>query len=373
VKTQNREGIKLNHSTAAENKQVVCFTLWFRRHNNARYAVLFPQLEPGVQFYRVTLSHRRVIQGLQFRLWKVLKKTVTYPAMARYFAGQYSTAFTVDTDQISAWPKTQRVVVDMDDPVFSPTEFRLLRLPQVKAIVVTTDQAKAIYREQGVTCPIYVVPQGVSVEKIDEKRIREIRAQFKEGPNLVVGYHAPTLTLTSDGPRRARAGIDDLDFLFAVMEQARKIEPRMSLWLLGEASKSVKRYAAAHPGWIRTFGYVALSDILNYVSNFDIGVYPRTWAQPPGRFNVKLAQFMACGVPIISTNLDESFILREADCGIVCESEKDFSDALVELAKSAVKRSKLGKAGRSYAQANLDWAVLIPIYRDILSRVNHGR
>lgn len=359
--------MKVNHSMVTEKKQAICFTLWFRKHNNPRYAVLFPQLEPVVQFRKVTLSHRRILRGLQFRVWKALRRGLTYPAVARYFAGRYPTVFTVDTHQIPAWPENQRVVVDMDDPVFSPTEFQILKLPQVKAIVVTTEQAKAIYRQQGITCPIHVIPQGVSVEQIDEKRIREIGAQFKKDRDVVVGYHAPTLTLASDGPGRAREGQDDLDFLFAAIEAARKSEPRMKLWLFGEASEAVKRYAAERPGWIKVFGYVSLSDILNYVSNFDIGVYPRTWAQPRGRFNVKLAQFMACGIPVVSTHLDESFILREAGCGIVCQSEENFSKALVELAQSADKRAALAKAGRAYARTNLDWSILVPMYKQILT------
>jgi glycosyltransferase involved in cell wall biosynthesis len=350
-----------------ENKPAFCFTLWFRNHNNPRYAVLFPHLEPIVQFRKVTLSHRRVVRGLQFRLWKAFRERVTYPAVARYFAGRYPTVFTVDTHQIPAWPENQRVVVDMDDPVFTPEEFQILKLPQVKAIVVTTEQARTIYRQQGVTCPIHVIPQGVSMEQIDEKRIRDIRTQFKGDRDIVVGYHAPTLTLTSDGPRRARGGQDDLDFLLTAIEESRKIEPRMKLWLFGEASESVKRYAAERSGWIEVFGYVSLSDILNYVSNFDIGVYPRTWAQPRGRFNVKLAQFMACGVPIISTNLDESFILKEAGSGIVCQSEENFSKALVALTQSADKRAALANAGRAYARTNLDWSILVLMYKQILT------
>lgn len=362
----------LDYSIRDQKKKAVCFTLWFRKHNNPRYADLFPHLEPIVEFRKVTLSHRRIVRGLQFRVWKALRERVTYPAAARYFAGQYPMVFTVDTRQIPAWPENQRVVVDMDDPVFTPTEFQILKLPQVKAIVVTTEQAKAIYRQQGVTCPIHIIPQGVSVEQIDEKRIGEIRAQYKGDQDVVVGYHAPTLTLTADGLRRARGGQDDLDFLFAAIEEAHRRDPRIKLWLFGEASESVKGYAAGRRDWITVFGYVSLSDILNYVSNFDIGVYPRTWAQPRGRFNVKLAQFMACGVSIVSTNLDESFILKEADSGIVCKSEEDFSKALVELAQSAERRAQLGRAGRTYAQAHLDWSVLVPMYKNVLNGVSHG-
>jgi glycosyltransferase involved in cell wall biosynthesis len=81
---------------------------------------------------------------------------------------------------------------------------------------------------------------------------------------------------------------------------------------------------------------------------------------------------MACGIPVVSTDLDESFILREAGCGIVCQSKENFAEALVELAQSAEKRAELGKAGRTYAQANLDWSVLVPMYKDVLDGVSHG-
>jgi len=351
-----------------ETMQVVCFTHWFRQHNNPRYAVLFPYLEPVVRFHRVTLSHRRLVRGVQFRLWKALSESVIYPAAARYFGRRYRTVFTVDIRQVPAWPATQRVVVDMDDPVFTPREIQILKSPQVQAVVVTTEQAKAVYRREGVACPIYVIPQGVSVDQMDSDRVRDIGARFRKDRDVVVGYHAPTLTLSSDGPARARGGQDDLDFLFAALENARKIEPRIKLWLIGEPSAAVRKYAAdGGAGWISLFGYVPLSDMLNHVANFDLGVYPRTWAQPPARFNVKLAQFMACGVPVVATDLDESFIVKESGSGIVSGSEESFSQSLVRLAQSAEARAALADAGRRYARENLDWSLLVPKYKEILA------
>jgi glycosyltransferase involved in cell wall biosynthesis len=362
-----------NSPVNAEINKALCFTLWFRTHNNLRYAVLFPELVPVVEFCKVTLSDRRLVKALQFRLWIGLNRRVIYPAVARHFARRYPTVFTVDTYQIPAWPETQRVIVDMDDPVFSPREFEILKLPQVKVIVVTTEKAKAIYQRHGITCAIHVIPQGIPVDQINGSKVQEICAQFKGDRDVVIGYHAPTLTLLFDGPHRVRGGQDDLDFLFTALGTARKVEPRLKLWLFGKPSASVKKYAAvAGADWIRLFGYVPFSDILNYVSSLDIGVYPRTWVQPPARFNVKLAQFLACGVPVVSTDLDESFIVRETGCGIVCKSQEDFAEALVALAQSAEKRAELGNAGRTYAKRNLDLPTLASIYRDILNGVRHG-
>jgi len=343
--------------------KAVCFTLWFSTHNNPRYADLFPRLDPLVQFYKVTLNRHRVLRGLQYRVWNVLSRKFLYPSVLRYLGKRYETLFTVDCHQIPAWPRHESVVVDIDDPVFSPTEVQLLNLPQVKAVIVTTEKAKMMFEQLGVARPICVIPQGVSMEHIDPYKIWKIRTQFKENRDVVIGYHAPTLTLSSDGPSRARGDQDDLDFLLAALDKAREVEPRIKLWLFGEPSESVKKYAAeGRAAWVKLFGYLPLSDLLNYISNFDIGVYPRTWSPPPGRFSVKIAQFMACGVPIVSTTVDEAFIVREAQCGIVCPSQEYFNKALVELALAPEKRTELGKSGQAYAKMNLDWSKLVRRY-----------
>ena len=347
------------------HKKIACFTFWFPSHNNPRYTALFPKLDSLVQFYKVTFSRQRLIRALQYRLWQALKKPLIYPIVLRYLARRYHTLFTVDMHQIPAWPRPKSVIVDADDPVYSSTEVRLLNLPQVKAIIVTTEKAKAIFQQLSVVNPIYVIPQGVSIDQIDLHKMRQIRTRFRRDTEIVVGYHAPTLTLSCDGPARARQGQDDLDFLFDAVKQAREMEPHITLWLFGEPSASVKKYTIGK-SWIKLFGYVPFSDILNYVSNFDIGVYPRTWSPPPGRFSVKIAQFMACRVPIVSTRVDEAFIVQKARCGVVCDSQEDFSRALVELAQSPERRIELGNAGRMYAEANLDWSILVRRYEKIL-------
>src|SRR5919108_4337180 len=116
------------------NHKVVCFTLWFATHNNPRHAALLPKLIPVVQFYKVTLSRQRVIQALQYRIWHALKRGLIYPVALRYFSQRFETLFTLEMDQISAWPRHKAIVIDVDDPVFSPTEIRFLNLPNVKAI-----------------------------------------------------------------------------------------------------------------------------------------------------------------------------------------------------------------------------------------------
>ena len=348
--------------------KAVCFTLWFPEHNNPRYVALFPRLSSVVQFCKIQLSQRRLIRALQYRLWHALSRVLIYPSAIRYLGRRYETLFTVTTDQIRVWPKEKSVIIDLDDPYFTAKEVKALNLPQVKAVVVTTERAKSIFKLMGVVRPIYVIPQGVAVGQVDPAKRRDIRARFKRDGDVIIGYHAPSLTMIADGSRRTRGDQDDLDFLFAAVERAREIEPRIKLWLFGDPSDSLKTHVIqGRTSWVKLFGYVQFSEMLNYLSDLDIGVYPRTWSPPPGRFSVKIAQFMACGVPVVSTNLDEGSILREARSGIVCESQEDFSRALIELARSPEKRATLGRAGKSYAEKKLDWSVLTPAYMDLLT------
>jgi len=349
------------------NSKAICFTLWFPQHANPRYADLFPRLTPVVDFCKVTLSRQRVIRGVQFRVWNLLSRRLIYPGAIKYLARKYDTFFTVSYDQIVAWPKDRSVVVDIDDPVFSRAEVEALNLPQVKAIVVTTEKAKSIFEQMGVVHPIHVVPQGVPVGQTDPQKVAAVRSEFKNENDVILGYHAPTLTMVADGSNRRRSDQDDLDFLFRAFDNARKSEPRLKLWLFGNPSAALKEHVdRGHQSSVKLFGYVPFSEMLNYLANVDIGVYPRTWIPPPARFSVKIAQFMGCGIPVVSRELDESFIISETRCGVVCKTQGDFTEALVELARNKEKRAALGEAGRSYAERNLDWSVLVPIYKEVL-------
>lgn len=349
------------------NHKAVCFSLWSPHHNNLRYAELFPKLSSVLQHSKVTLSRHRVLRGLQYRLWSAIGERIICPIAVRYLSRKYDTLLTVSVDQVGSWSRKQSVVVDMDDPLFTRAEVVALNLPQVKAIVVTTERAKQRFQELGVNRPIHVIPQGVSVGETDPKTIRAIAQRFKTDDDVIVGYHAPSLTMFADGSKRARNGQDDLDFLFATLEDARKIAPWIKLWLFGDPSDALKKHVRrGRESWAKLFGYVPFFEMLHYLANVDIGVYPRTWIPPPARFSVKIAQFMACGVPVVSRDLDESFVIKDANCGVVCQSQSDFAQALVNLAQSDEMRSVLGNAGRAYAERNLNWSTLVPIYKEIL-------
>lgn len=354
-----------------DNHKIVCFTFWFPNHHNPRYTGLFPKFASVVKFYKITLSHQRIIRALEYHIWQALKRRFIYPIILGILSRRYKTLFCVDLHQIPSWTKKNSIVVDMERPCFSNIEIKLLNLAQVKAIIVSMERMREIFQELGIFKPIYVIPQGVVMDYIDAFRIKEISLKFKEKQDVVVGYHAPTLTLSCDGPLRARQGLDDLDFLLTAVEEARKTEPHIKVWLFGEASKSLKKYVLqGNKSWIKLFGYIPYRSILNYVANFDIGAYPRMCLDSI-RFREKIAEYMACGIPIVVTNIEDGprMIIKKARCGIICDSQEDFTKALVKLACSSEMRQELGRAGQRYASENLDWSILVKRYEQILNEV----
>lgn len=352
--------------------KAVCFTSWLRGHNNPSHAELFARLGGVVDFRKMTFSRWRVMSSLQSRLWTAYGQSVIFPLVFRRLSRRYRTLFTVDPRQIPFWQKS--VILDMNDPSYDPPMLRLLRLPQVKAIVVSTKRTKEILLGLGVSALVHVIPQIVPV-RLDAGGCQAIRERFRKEADVIVGYMAPGLTTTRDGPRRWRRGLDDLDLLLAAAEHARRDEPRIRLWLLGKASASLREYAKGKP-WITLFGYVPASQIFNYVANFDIGAYPRTFVLPQGSFSVKLTQFMACGLPIVSTFLDEALMAQEAGCGMFCRSEHEFARALVDLARSPKTRERLGAPGKEYVKNYTNWSCLASyegVIRNVLNNnVEHN-
>ena len=230
-------------------KHIACLVPWSPHHANLRYSTLLPQLESVVDLYRVPFSTSRLVRGIQFRLWKRVKKWFLYPFVLGSLAAHYRYLLTPDVDQVQSWPKPESVVVDLDDPLFNRNELKALKLPQVKVVVVTTNTAKALYQKLGVSKPIRVIPQPVDLRKVDVERVRRVATRYKGSQDIVVGYHSPVLTLSSEGPKRPRAGQDDVDLLLNAVEIARQREPRLVVWLIGHASLGVRRYASSRP-WV---------------------------------------------------------------------------------------------------------------------------
>jgi glycosyltransferase involved in cell wall biosynthesis len=340
--------------TGAARNRIAWAGAWSREHNNARYEELLPRLANVDRFY-VDLHPWWPIRGLRRRIW--------LPLLTIWLGMRYPLMLSTDWRNIKMI--RNRVVLDHDDPLFKPAEVRALNSPNVAAVVVTSEAVKTKFLELGVRHPLHVIPQGVAAAPADAKRARSIRDEWKKSAReIVTGYHQPRFDFSGElppGPQQMYS----VDRLFDVMERARRKEPRLVLWLVGEPSAKVKEYAGRNP-WVRLLGYKRRSELMEYVSAFDIGVYPRT-LDLKGRASIKVLEYMACGVPVIGFDVAEMRVALDGKAGIAAANDAAFAAGLVALAEDPRRRLQLGRNGRKAAAA-FDWTALAGKYRALLDQ-----
>lgn len=337
------------------NKVTWC-GVWSRDHNNIRYSELLPRM-PGVDKYYVPLSRWWPIRGVQRRLWQ--------PFLVRLLSRRYPLLL------CTAWWQAHlfsgRVIVDLDDPRFSAGEQAALQGRNVACIVVTTERVRGRLCEAGVRTPIEIIPQGVATDRIRANRVREIRDGWREaGGEIIAGLHQPHFELARELPEQGLARMYAVDRLLEAFAKVVAEEPHATLCLVGRPSPGVLEFAEAHT-WLRLIGYVPHTDVLNYVSAFDIGLFPRE-VDAGGYASIKLLEYMACGVPVVGTRVSEMDEVLEAKAGVRVDDWETFAQWIKRLCREDPLRVALGERGRAFA-AGRSWEHVAATYGGLLSRI----
>jgi len=336
----------------------VFFTnLWFRGHNNPRYAELLPRLA-RVDGYLIVLPDRRGLRGASWRTLHATRRP-RYAIVVGAAARRYRAMFTTDNEQIAYF--SGLIVSDIDDPIYSEREVELLNRPQLAAYVVTAESAARRFESLGVDKPWHVVPQGVSLASLQPGEIERARARRKSG-DLIVGYMGSWLL--SAGDRNGDDPIYNIDHLLALWEEIRARVPEARLWLIGGASARVRARCAGRED-IVIFGRLPRAEALAHVASFDIALYPRRASHVPQA--AKTIEYLGAGVPVVSYDLPVVADLREARAGILVDDPRAFVDAVVSLARDPARRRALATAAREEGE-NRDWDVLAAEYRRILDQ-----
>ena len=144
-------------------------SVWFRDHNNPRYAELLPRLG-RLDPYLFVCSRERIVRGLQYRTYRAATP-VRVPTLMQLAGRRYHSLFTVSNEQIP-WFRG-RIVVDVDDPFFTEREVEFLSSPNLAAYVVTAERAGRRFESLGVDKPYHVIPQGISLSTVTNEAIAE--------------------------------------------------------------------------------------------------------------------------------------------------------------------------------------------------------
>lgn len=340
--------------------RIVCFTPWMR-FNNVRYETLLQYFQEDIEVYKYQISKIKYIGGIHYHIWRLLKKSFFYPWYLSKYAKKFDVLYTFQYDQIPYWPKHKKIIADLDDPTFSDEEVRLLSSPNVSHLVVASEYSKERFIELGLTLPITVIYQGVPDVSVGEPSKRERN-------KVILGYIAPTLSLSADNPSEFRQGVDNLDLLFDSLQLLDKeILSQLKVNLVGKASPSVKRIVRSLE-YVELNGLVPINEVMRTISNFDIGLYPRTFILPPGRTSIKLVQYMMLGKPIIANNVNESAVVSHAECGIICEDSIEFAKAIECLVLNRDLRESLGNKGSLFAKENFLLSNSVERYKKVFSK-----
>lgn len=338
-------------------ERVFFTSLWFKGHNNPRYAELLPRLS-RLDGYLATASDRRIPRGLQYRAF-TWTASVRNPALFRLANRRYRSMFTADNQQIRYFQGA--VVSDIDDPWYTPADVEMMKRPNLKAYVVTAERAARKYEELGVEKPYHVIPQGVSLSSLTNELVAEAAAQRRNG-DVVVGWMAAHLLTGED--RGGEGPLYNIDHLLELWDEIHARLPQGKLWLIGGPSERVRQRVDGRND-IVLFGRVPRERALAAAANFDLALYPRT--EDTGIQAAKVGEFIGLGVPTVSYDYAVTENLRETGAGVLVPTPREFVDAVVRLAEDDGARGKLAAAARR-AGAELDWDVLARRYEEILDR-----
>lgn len=336
----------------------VFFTsLWFKGHNNPRYAELLPRLS-RLDGYLAVASDRRVPRGLQYRAF-TWSAPVRNPIVFGLANRRYRSLFTADNQQIGHFRGP--VVSDVDDPWYTPSDVEMMKRPNLKAYVVTAERAARRYEALGVEKPYHVIPQGVSLASLTDELLAEAAARRAPG-DVVVGWMAAHL-LTADD-RGGDGPLYNIDHLLELWEEIHARLPQGKLWLIGGPSERVRQRVAGRDD-IVLFGRLPRERALAAAASFDLALYPRT--EDTGIQAAKVGEFIGLGVPTISYDYSVTENLSETGAGILVPTPREFVDAVVQLGSDEAARGEVAAAARRAGQ-ELDWDVLARRYEEILDR-----
>lgn len=329
--------------------------VWFRGHNNPRYAQLLPRLG-RVDNLLIVLSDVRWRRRAQFTIVRRLQPMVL-PALARLAGRRYRAMLATNTAVVRRFGGP--VVVDMDDPVFTRAELAVLRSPNVAAIVVTSDRIRQAYEEHGVTCPIEVVGQGIATV-VDASRRR--RSTSDDG-TVVVGWIAPWLRL--DGDPSAAEPLFNIQHLMDDLWPAISAAcPQAQLRLIGRPGPRVRARAAGDPT-VQLVGPLAQSAVPGALQALDLAVYHRR--DPELRERIKITEFIASGVPIVAYDQPSTKVVEELGVGSLAHTSAEFIAAAVRLIDDADLRRTLADNAAAHAPA-MSWDHLAEKYEAVLDR-----
>jgi glycosyltransferase involved in cell wall biosynthesis len=344
-------GLRELTSGSPAGDRIALLSIWFKGHNNPRYAELLPRLG-RLDACLLKLPDQKVTRGVGFRAFTATKPLLHRAALGTA-ARRYGNLLTLDFDQLGRWPNA--AVMDADDPFFAEQEVALLNQPSLRAYVVTAESAARHYESLGVEKPWVVIPQGVNLAAATPELRAEAGAEKAPG-EVVLGWMAAHIL--TEGDRDAESPLYNVDHLLELWDEIHARVPNGRLWLVGGPSDRIAERLAGRDD-VKLWGRLPRERALAVASHFDVAPYART--KDTGIRAAKVAEFIGLGVPTVSYDYAVTANLRETGAGLLVPDSRSFVDAVVHLLTDAHARREIASAA-ARAGRELDWDVLARRY-----------
>jgi glycosyltransferase involved in cell wall biosynthesis len=252
------------------------------------------------------------------------------------------------------------IIIDIEDPTFTALskaplmrDLYLMRNKHVKRIVTTTkslkDKLAKLYdvpRDK-----IEVIPNGVDLELFKPTNLPD------EDTVLYYG----TLALY-----RSR-------FLVKVVEEILKRRRHTRFIIIGDAPRWLQEYLA-RKNYMENIimpGYIEHDKLPEWVEKAKVCIFTQDISLG-GRLSIKLLEYMASGRPIVGTDVDQSWPIRESGAGIVSPLDPAaFADAVIKLLEDEELARKLAEKGVEYVK-QYDWKNIVKRYVELMEEAAYS-
>lgn len=107
-------------------------------------------------------------------------------------------------------------------------------------------------------------------------------------------------------------------------------------------------------------GRVPYDQVPLYINASDVCVVPKI-PMRSGYSPLKLCEYLACGKPVVASNISGFEVLLKYECGYLAtpENAEDLAQAIIKLLQDASLRKTMGENGKKYVVENRSWDVVV--------------
>jgi len=169
-----------------------------------------------------------------------------------------------------------------------------------------------------------------------------------------------------------------IEYLIQAMKIVTKTVRNVQLIIVGDGPQRDKLSSLVNEvglnNYVSFMGWAPEDSLHEYYQMADLLVLPSFSRRES--FGIVLLEAMACGKPVIASNIPgPSSIIKNDKCGLLVhpKDSSSLADAIITLLVADDKRKKMGTYARNFVGANYDWDNIAAMYEAIYNQMSVTR